>query len=303
MIGRIAPARAVAPIPPMAWVRNSRRFTSSRVSPPPYLMCSVGRRGRTLPAPEPRSESRPPAARPAPSPDGHCHASVRAGLPCWVSSSRMRSVHRLGKGFNSAEPDHGLLRDQGHKRRAYDAGVTATLMSAHGRSRSREIPRSAIGAWSPAMPPAHTQDLSSRPTAVIVRARPPSLLPRSLRTRRISPGWPVRRWRQLLGWGRIPGPAPAALGDPHIQQARCSAGPGGEATRDAGRVRSRRCWLPSDPGCTRVNAHAARYLKSIGDAVATARPLASRPLGQVRVSPSDGLDHGRRRRNSNTTPG
>jgi hypothetical protein len=35
---------------------------------------------------------------------------------------------------------------------------------------------------------------------------------------------------------------------------------------------------------------AARLAKRIGVAVATARPLASRPLGQVRISPSDGLD-------------
>jgi hypothetical protein len=35
---------------------------------------------------------------------------------------------------------------------------------------------------------------------------------------------------------------------------------------------------------------AASLAKRIGVAVATARPLASRPLGQVRVTPSDGLD-------------
>ena len=102
------------------------------------------------------------------------------------------------------------------------------------------------------------------------------------------PGWPVRRWRQLLGSGRIPGPAPAALGDPRVGALLSWA------------------WRRSDPRCRQgalaavlvtidSSLHegerdAARLAKRIGDAVATARPLASRPLGQVRVSPSDGLD-------------
>jgi hypothetical protein len=104
------------------------------------------------------------------------------------------------------------------------------------------------------------------------------------------PGWPLRRWRQLLGSARIAGPAPAALGDPRVRPLLAWA------------------WWRSDPRCRQGAVAAvlvaidsslrdgerdpARLAKRIGVAVATARPLASRPLGQVRVTPSDGLERG-----------
>jgi hypothetical protein len=98
------------------------------------------------------------------------------------------------------------------------------------------------------------------------------------------PGWPLSRWRRLLGRGRLPHSLPLVLTDPRLRPLLDWVARNTDPTRRLGAIAAALAALDLAVRDGAINP--SEVAESIGLAARTARPLNSRRPGQARVSPS-----------------